>query len=291
MGTSQSSNGSPSGVPMVPPWVPDIPLPPQSADGADAGAEPGVPGDGAAAPPSPQNAGAAPPQTNPIAPARRFSGANRNMGDFAKRGDRANMRRGLGQYIKKGYGGSATATRRMGGTAQAAQSLYSALSGGTANPFAAPGGALDPALTAGRSANEVMDAVVEAVCPIDGTQDAEASRTSIKDALADVLNQYPDADLLNLQQEQRELAIERFVSADVFRRIDLDLGKSIRDKAPNAVTGLGRLKEVREYVRETVAASFRRLREAGQRLVAGRITAVVQSAIREAFQVFEGYAE
>ncbi|MBH2018412.1 MAG: hypothetical protein I8H91_02365 [Burkholderiales bacterium] len=136
-----------------------------------------------------------------------------------------------------------------------------------------------------------MDAVVEAVCPVNGTQDVEASRTSIKDALADVLNQYPDADLLNLQQVQRELAIERFVSADVFRRIDLDLGKSIRDKAPNAATGLGRLKEVREYVRETVAASFRKLREAGQRLVAGRITAVAQSAIREAFQVFEGYAE
>ena len=201
------------------------------------------------------------------------------------------MRRGLGQYVKKGYGGSATATRRMGGTAQTAQTLYSALSGGISNPYTTPGGALDPALTTGRSANEVMDAVVEAVCPVDGTQDAEASRTSIKDALADVLNQYPDADLLNLEQEQRELAIERFVSADVFRRIDLDLGKSIRDKAPNAATGLGRLKEVREYVRETVAASFRRLREAGQRLVAGRITAVAQSAIREAFQVFEGYAE
>lgn len=277
---------------MVPPWVPDIPLPPSPSDGADAGAEPGGEPDAGAQPSSsPPDSGAAPRQPIPVAPTRRFSGANRNLGDFAKRGDERSMRRGLGQYIKKGYGGSGTATRRMGGTAQTAQALYSALSGGPANPFTAPGGALDPALTAGRSANEVMDAVVEAVCPVDGTQDAEASRTSIKDALADVLNQYPDADLLNLQQEQRELAIERFVSADVFRRIDLDLGKSIRDKAPNAATGLGRLKEVREYVRETVAASFRRLREAGQRLVAERVAAVAQSAIREAFQVFEGYAE
>lgn len=292
MGTSQSSNGSPSGVPMVPPWVPDIPLPSQPpSNGADAGAEAGGAPEAGVPPSSPPDAGAAPRQPIPVAPARRFSGANRNLGDFAKRGDQGSMRRGLGQYVKKGYGGSATATRRMGGTAQTAQSLYSALGGGSANPYSAPGGALDPALTAGRSANEVMDAVVEAVCPVDGTQDAEASRTSIKDALADVLNQYPDADLLNLQQEQRELAIERFVSGDVFRRIDLDLGKSIRDKAPNATTGLGRLKEVREYVRETVAASFRRLREGGQRLVAGRITEVAQSAIREAFQVFEGYAE
>ncbi|UCV05692.1 Qat anti-phage system associated protein QatB [Dechloromonas denitrificans] len=201
------------------------------------------------------------------------------------------MHRGLGHYVKKGYGGSATATRRMGGTAQTAEALYSALSSGPGNTSGVPGNTLDPALTAGRSADEVMDAVVEAVRPVDGTQDAEASRTSIKDALAEVLNQFPDADLLNLQPEHRELAVEQFVAADVFRRIDLDIGRTIREKAPNAVIGLGRLKEVREYVRQTVSASFRHLRSAGQRLAAGRITQIVQSAIRETFQVFEGYVE
>lgn len=288
MGTSQSSSGSPSGVPMVPPWVPDIPPPPSSPDSSPPEVAP-APGDGApdAAPPAP----AEPRQPIPIAPARRFLGANRNLGEYARSGDGASMRRGLGQYVKKGYAGSATATRRLGGTAQTAEALYSALSGGQGNPAAAPGTSLDPALNAGRSADEVMDAVVEAVRPVDGTQDAEASRTSIKDALSEVLKQFPDADLLNLLPEQRELAVERFVAGDVFRRIDLDIGRAIREKAPNAATGLGRLKEVREYVRETVSASFRRLKEAGQRLSAGRITQIVQSAIRETFLVFEGYAE
>ena len=285
MGTSQSSSGSPSGVPMVPPWVPDIPLPATPAEGAPPGS---APEQGDPSSPSPGNE---PRQPIPVAPARRFLGANRNLGDYARSGDGASMRRGLGQYVKKGYGGSSTATRRMGGTAQTAQALYSALSSGSGNPFAAPGSQLDPALTGGRSADEVMDAVVEAVRPVDGTQDAEASRTSIKDALSDVLNQFPDADLLNLQQEQRELAIERFVAADVFRRVDLDIGRTIREKAPSAATGLGRLKEVREYVRQTVSASFRRLRDAGQQMSTGRVTQIVQMAIRETFLVFEGYAE
>ncbi len=291
MGTSQSSSGSPSGVPMVPPWVPDLPLPgpvPGAGDAGEGSPPDSTPDQGSPPIPAP---GAGPRQPIPIAPARRFLGANRNIGDYSRTGDGATMRRGLGQYVKKGYGGSATATRRMGGTAQTAQALYSALSGGQANPYAAPGSPLDPALASGRSADEVMDAVVEAVRPVDGTQDAEASRTSFKDALADVLNQFPNADLLNLEHEQRDLAIERFVAADVFRRIDLDIGKTIREKAPNAATGLGRLKEVREYVRETVSASFRRLREAGHGLAARRVTQIVQSAIRETFQVFEGYAE
>jgi len=286
MGTSQSSSGSPSGVPMVPPWVPDLPPPPSPAEGAPPDVAP-EPSDAIPSAPSPGE----PRQPIPMAPPRRFLGANRNLGDYARSGDGGSMRRGVGQYVKKGYGGSSTATRRMGGTAQTAQALYSALSGGQGMAATATAGPHDPALTDGRSANEVMDAVVEAVRPVDGTQDAEASRASIKDALSDVLNQFPDADLLNLEPEQRDLAVERFVAGDVFRRIDLDIGRTIREKAPNAATGLGRLKEVREYVRETVSASFKKLRETGQRLAAGRITQIVQSAIRETFQVFEGYIE
>ena len=285
MGTSQSSNGSPAGVPMVPPWVPDIPSLPVPAEGALPDSVP----DQSGAPEPPQRT--EPQQPIPIAPSRRFLGANRNLGEFARSGDRASMRRGIGQYVKKGYGGSATATRRLGGTVQTANALYSALSGGADNPFATPGGPLDPVLIAGRSADEIMDAVVEAIRPVDGTQDAEASRAAIKDALSDVLERFPDADLLDLQDEQRELAIERYVAGDVFRRIDLELGKNIYEKAPDATTALSRLKEIREYVRETVAASFRQIRDAGQRLAAGRVMQIVQSALRETHQVFEGYAE
>ncbi len=286
MGTSQSSNGSPSGVPMVPPWVPDIPLPPPLPETSPVEEEPAsedsAPDDVSIPPAEPR-------QPIPTAPPRRFSGAKRNLGDFARSGDGASMRRGLGQYIKKGYGGSATATRRMGSTAQTAEVLYSILSG--RQGVAAPDSALDLTLNAGKSANEVMDTVVEAACQVDGAQDAEASRASIKDALSEVLKQFPEADLLNLLSDQRELAIESFIAGDVFRRIDLDIGRTIREKAPNATMGLGRLKEVREYVRETVSMSFRRLREAEQHLSAGNITQIVQSVVRETFLVFEGYAE
>ena len=39
------------------------------------------------------------------------------------------------------------------------------------------------------------------------------------------------------------------------------------------------------------AAAFRRLRNAGRTLTAGRISQVVREALRETFDVFEGYAE
>jgi hypothetical protein len=134
-----------------------------------------------------------------------------------------------------------------------------------------------------------MDAVVEAVRPADGTQDAEAARASIKDALSELLTMFPRADLINLTEDQRGIAIERFVAIDVYRRFQLDLGKTIQDKAPTATVGLARLKEVKNYIKETVAAAFRKLKAAGSRITVRRVNEFVRAALSETFQVFEGY--
>lgn len=281
MGTSQSSGGPGLGVPMVPPWV--SPLPSE-------GALDEVPGGGEndTAVPTPA---VPPPVPGPLAPARRFAGTRRSLGEYARSGSGQDMRRGLGHYVRSGYGGAGTASRRFASTARTAEVLDDTLARlGGRLPFD-PGSPLDPALLAGRSVHEVMDAVVEAVRPIDGTQDAEAARAAIKDALSDLLTRFPEADLLNLDAEQRGFAIERYTALDVFRRFELDVGKTIIEKAPTAVTALSRLKQVRDYVKEAVAASFRRLREAGRAITAGRVSQVVQDALAETFHVFEGYAE
>jgi hypothetical protein len=297
MGTSASSNGPGGGVPLVPPWVPPMPpippVPPTPSvpppDGQGAG-----PADGDSqvgpAPTAPNPEQPAQAQPSPISPHGRFLGARLNFGKFAGGGgERRRMQRGLRDYVRKGYGGRATALKRFGGTASTAGTLYHALSSVAGGQAAAPGSPLDPALLAGRSAREVMDAIVEAVRPADGTQDAEASRAAIKDALSELLTTFPDADLLNLTEDQRAAAIERFVAIDVYRRAILDIGKAIQAKAPTATVGLARLKEVKEYIKQTVAASFRKLRDAGHRVTTGRVNQVVRAALEEAFQVFEEY--
>ena len=91
------------------------------------------------------------------------------------------------------------------------------------------------------------------------------ARAAIKDALSELLTMFPEADLLNLSEDQRGFAIEHFVAIDVYRRFHLDLGKTIQDKAPTATVALARLKEVKNYIKETVAAAFRKLRAAGSR--------------------------
>lgn len=289
MGTSQSNPGPGGGVPMVPPWADETPADETPNDQTDN--DTSTPGDDS-------NDGDGNPLTQPDltmpalepAPLRRFLGSSRNLGDYARTGNKDALQRGVGQYVNKGYGGAGTASRRLGSTASTASALGSALSQLSGNNPVQDGSPLDPTLLAGKSADAVMDAVVEAARPVDGTQDAEASRASIRDAMSDMLTEYPDADLFGLTDEQRETIIENYAANDVFRRFELDIGKTIRDKAPSVASGLSRLGQAREYIRQTVAAAFRNLRVSDRSFSTKSIGSVVRSAIREAFEVFEEYA-
>ena len=240
MGTSQSSDGPGSGVPMVPPWTPAAPQDPVPPPAGEPDVQPpDGPADGVPPPPS-----AAPPpgvQPPPLAPDRRFGGVRSSLGNFARSADGRDLRRGLGHYVRSGYGGSNNATQRFGGTAQTAGSLGHALYSTASGAADAP---IDAAALAGRSTEEIATAIIEAVRPVDGTQDAEAERAAIHDAMSDLLTEYPDADLLDLSDAEREFVIERFTAIDVARRFELDVGKHLLEKAATATVAMARLKQM-----------------------------------------------
>jgi len=279
MGTSQSSNGAPPKQPIVPPWAPDAPA--ENPNANQTGEDGNQNADGADQPASPE--------APPMAPPARFQGARNQIGKYDGDSHRSHVGRGIKEYIKKGYGGSSTAAKRLSGTASTAGGLYQALGEVANNPLKADGQALSPAALTGKSADEIIDIIVEIVRPVDGTQDCEASRDSIKEALSDLLTIFPDADLQQLSEKEREYVIERFVAGDVFRRVDLDLGKTIRDRAPTTSDALSRLKDVKDYVKETVSAAFRDLAKAGKSLTNSLAVQIVKSAIQETCEVFEGY--
>jgi len=267
MGTSQSSNGPGPGVPLVPPWVP--PPPPPIPDSP----APALPIAG--------------PESPPLAIPGRFGSARTSLGKFAKFGEGASLRRGVSDYVAKGYGGRSTAARRLEGTARTAGALHGALSALATGQPGEFSGSLNRLLLQGRSAREIIDAVVEAVRPVDGTQDAEASREAVNDSLSDLLERFPDADLLALTDDQRALVVETYTAEDLFRRLVLDIGKHIQDAAPTASEALSRLAQIRDYIREVISASFKRLRDEGTPLTSGHVASAVRSALSSALQVFE----
>ena len=252
---------------MVPPWVP----------------EPGDVGkqgdDGAAAP-----AGV------PVAPAARFGGARRALGDFAKSGSTASLRRGLRKYASRGLGGSRTAARRMGGVAVRSGDLYGALRSLSGSPTT-DGASLDPALLSGRPAREIVDALVELVSPGDGSQDAESSQHAIASALSDLLADQPAVDLGALTSTEITWVLERHLVYEIHNRVQLDVGKSLIDKAPSPATAMQRLDEIRDYIQETVASAFRERRSDGMPLTNADATKLAARVLEDTFAVFEEYVE
>jgi hypothetical protein len=280
MGTSQSSKGPLGNVPMVPPWVDDLPLDPEEAPPPQSSPDE-LP---IFADPSQDPAVAAPTTVSPVAPSRRFANARYNTGNFVRTGNQGSMRRGVAQYIRQGYGGVSTFNRRMSGTARTAGRLDAVFRSGQL----ADGESIrDQVLAAGGDVNIVMDAIVNAVRETDGSQDAEASRRSIRDALSDLLVRFPDADLGELSDPQREFVIERYAAMDVYSRFLLDMQSSVMKKAGDPATGLTRLRQIKSYITEAVAAGFREARGASP--TTRSITNLTRAALAEAFRVFEEY--
>ncbi len=198
------------------------------------------------------------------------------------------MRRAVGHYVRSGYGGAATMARRLNGTSRTAARLGAVLQPGVQADLAA---ARDAAIAGGKNAQSVLDAIVEAIRPVDGTQDAESSRRAVRDALSDVLERYPEADLLDLDDFQRQFVVQRFVGLDVYNRFCLDLGEKLDEHASSASVAAARFAEVREYIAATVAAEFDKLWAAGVTPASPDLARVTQGALRETFKVFEGYLQ
>lgn len=266
MGTSRSGTGPGSHVPLVPPWVPDLPVSPDDSQ-----------------PDSEEDGRSRLPEKGRFGPTRRA------MGSFARSGTVSDLQRGLGHYVRRGYGGSRTATQRMGGTVRAAGSLYNVLSSGHRDGQNASDSTLDLSNLDGRSADEIMDALAGLVKPVDGTQDAEAGRDAVRAALSELLSRFPDADLLRLSQDQRLFAVERYIALDVYNMFCLDVGKHLHERAPSAVEALARLNDVKEYLVEAVSSRFRSLRNTGEAITGTKVSELAKRTLQETFEVFQEY--
>lgn len=279
MGTSQSSKGSPSGVPMVPPWVPEVDV--ETNDNEEEQLDEYKGNDKKEI----DEADIATPQ---IAPRGRFKLANQNLNSYSKYGDSDSMKKGVGHYVKQGYGGASGAVRRFGGSIAAGAALFSALN--EVSKGESVGGFSLRDLRS-KSTKEIVDILIDVVRPVDGTQDAEAGRSAVQTALSELLSQDENIDLLNLTEEQCLFVTERYIADDIFRRIQLDVGKNVQDNAPTISSAVARLREIKNYIKQTVAVAFRKTQNALESINSTRIKSILKSALTETFSVFEEYIQ
>jgi hypothetical protein len=284
MGTSTSSGGSPGSAPLVPPWVPPVPLAPP-----DGGPPDGDSSDPHALPDrEPHQAPALPSQPG-LAPSGRFGGARLSLGRFARNGSRADLAAGLRSYASKGLNGPLSGAARMAGSSRTAGRLHGVLDAISRGDSLPSDVALDVASLAGRDAKEIGDAIAEAIRPLDGTWDAEASRDAIAQAIAEAAEQNPGIDLTALTPEQIDFVVERYLAHDLVHRVEYDVGLHVQNRSPDAATAVSRLEDMKGYVRESVAASFRTVQDAGGRMTRSTAASIANKVLEETFRVFADY--
>jgi len=280
MGTSGSSTGSPSGTPLIPPWVsdPDIVDNPETTPTDSSGDTDDVD----------QNQN---PQVFPseVAPAARFRGTRINFGSYAKSGDQKNLRRGLGHYVRTGYGGKESAIGRFKGTAHTAGAIFSTLSTLATQPDSFDGTALDTSILKDKTARQIVGTIISIIKPADGTQDTESSRNAANNAFSELLDKYPDADLFDLTIDQRLDVTDFFIGNDIFNRVWLDVGKSVQDNAPTAGIALQRLKDMKQYIKSEVARVFRDEKSTNTRWTAEAVQRLANDVIAKTISIFEDY--
>ena len=119
----------------------------------------------------------------------------------------------------------------MGQAATSAGRAYEVLSdlaAGTATPERL---GFDPTALAGASVDDVVDALVDAICLTDTTLDDNAGRDAVGRALSEVLDENPEIDAFAMPAEHTEEVWLRTVAYHVFDDIITDLGGGLQNAA------------------------------------------------------------
>lgn len=266
MGTSKGSDGPGPGVPLVPPHA-TADDPPQEDELEQ------------------KNADAPAPEIE-NAPRARFQQARAAAGAFIRDGGRDNLRKAVGHYVSKGYGGSAPATARTGHIVGSVGRLGDALAGAGSGTDADVFRDTD---TSTLSANELISLIVDAAAPVDGTQDTELERKCMDEALGELLEEDEDADFTDLDDSQRTSVICSVLAKCVSGRFMLDNRKHLEERAINRIQFSERITEIREFIQESVRAQFRSAVPAQLPTGGKAFKDTVEMVLRTTFEVFESY--
>ncbi len=282
MGTSTSSKGPKSKVPLTPPkddtavesstqsneW-PEVPHFDQDAKDFEIRPE-------------------SPIDNVPLASARRFLTTRKRLGEFGETGNAQKMKNGIASYVAKGYKNPQIAAQRMKKTAVLAAKLFGLLVGEHLDDSKI---GLKVSDLEGKSAEKCIEAIVEAVSPLDGTLDSEAAQDSINKVLSELVDQNPDVDLSNLGIDSCVTVVEKFVSNSVFSRIRLDIGQHVLDRASSPAEGLSRLGEIEEYVEESIQQAFSSATSLTSTTSLEKVSSIVSEVIEDTFEIFQSYTE
>ena len=282
MGTSASSMGPGAGVSLDPEWLDDIELPDQDNTQPDGQNDDNSENDNQSNEKEPDDGEKPVPD---IAPKYRFASARKGMAEYVRSGNKDSLRKSLGHYSKTGMGGAKNLSRRMRTSTRVAANFFQTFQSLRDNENFALGKILSELQGRGANANEIIDTIIDNVCPNGGSLDEVSCRDSGRFALSEFMNQNPDADISKLTDDQIWSLTGTFLGNEAFSRIQLDIGQAFEKQDVSAVERVNRMNEMKDYLQSEISAQLNRLRNSGSQTI--DMQKLFQIAIKNTFEVYE----
>lgn len=280
MGTSASSMGPGAGVSLDPEWLDDIELPNQdNTQSDDYNADNRENDDQSDEKKADDN------EKPDIAPKFRFASARRGMREYVRSGSKDSLRKSLGHYSKTGMGGAKSLSKRMRTSTKVAANFFHTFQSLRDNENFALGKILSELQGRAANANEIIDTIINNVCPNGGSLDEVSCRDSGRFALSEFMDQNPDADISKLTDDQIWSLTATFLGNEAFSRVQLDIGQSFEKQDVSAVERVNRMNEMKEYLQSEISVQLNRLRNSGSQMI--DMEKLFQTAIKNTFEVYE----
>ena len=282
MGTSASSMGPGAGVSLDPEWLDDIELPNQDNTQPDGQYDDNSENNNQYNEKEPDDGKKPVPD---IAPKFRFASARKGMGEYIRSGNKDSLRKSLGHYSKTGMGGAKNLSRRMRTSTRVATNFFQTFQSLRDNENFALGKILSELQGRGANANEIIDTIIDNVCPNGGSLDEVSCRDSGRFALSEFMSQNPDVDISKLTDDQIWSLTGTFLGNEAFSRIQLDIGQAFEKQDVSAVERVNRMNEMKDYLQSEISVQLNRLRNSGSQMI--DMQKLFQTAIKNTFEVYE----
>jgi hypothetical protein len=174
-------------------------------------------------------------------------------------------------------------------TASRAYAILSDLASGTATRADL---GFDPASLANANMDDVVVAIVDAVCRDDVTGDDAGGKRAVAQALSEVLELHPDADPLAMSEPLIRDVWIRTLSYHCFGNIMLDLGKALQNGAGgDAALFNDRCVEIRSFVLESFREQLEIIEQRGVRPTKANCAALAKAVTRQVMEAYSGWMQ
>lgn len=275
MGTSASSKGPSGKNPLVPAWaeegdtvtIQDVGSEENDIDISNSEVQDGIPKPEGMSPSS-----------------SRFTDARKAFGEYARSGNKDDLKRTLGQYARKSTGKGAGAAKRLASGITAGTGLFGLLSGNAVSTVTRELALSD---LGGLSTDQAIDRIVNHLTP--ESADADLVRTAMNFALSEALQEYDQIDDVDFSPDLMAEVFICYLTDLVFQQVLFDMGKAWFH-AETAIRQIHMENELRELIKVIVDRKLEKISGGNFSSISQRqITQVQIAAISETITEWEKF--